>query len=871
MTPPVADFTWTPSIPDEGSVIQFIDLSTDLENNIISWSWQFGDGGTSLLREPSHAYGDEGTYQVTLSLLDADGLQNFLTKIIDISNVVPDTYLNIPPIFTLAQGNMTIAIPPIERPENVVSFYNYSSASSHTGFEKAYESKVLLYRDTVNDSLHLFITHGIDNGPSSRSEVSFDLSGIPTGAYASQSDDPSHCWNPPRCVEFSLAYPALEGQWMYAHNTDGGILSGLPLDSPWCITITPQHWFAVNRWVYHFANGNAIDLNMSLPTTICYTPPAAQPGLIDVDEGGLAGLFGFFDDSGWEDIHEVAWAFGDGTSEVAGFSPGAGFYHHDVETVFHRYGDDGVYRACLVVDDGDSGLDFDCLDVVVKNVAPNVDQLALGSVSMGELIAYDAQAIDPGSDDLTFTWSWGDGTPDNVTRYYNDGVWTDPYPSPDGVYPFSVTDAVGHVYESPGDYVITLKVLDDDGGETVRLTSVTVTARDLIPWDVRVNGDSYTTPLTTQLGSDVKISARVYNLGTSDVTDTFYLNLEGLTTIQSTEIQGLGKGSVSAEILTYMWRATALGVHHFNISVDPSNDIIEMDESNNRLHLMLEVKGPDLTPEEIEIDGVEYASPVETGPEEKLTVSFQVANIGEYSTGTPFNIAFYVSTASAQTYYVEEIPGLDIEERSGRIILDWTAPPIAGQYLITIKVDYEDDVLELDEENNNAMIRINVVATSELPLALKPEQNFKPLIALIFTLILVILGGLVGYRKPLDLSVPRGSEEMAGIERKRLRKKSIHEKFTILEENELVTKFSRDRRFTILLLVLPFAVTEAATGIVSLMTGMLRVPGDGTWLTIGLAVNVAVLLAGIVHTLLLSRRGYRVPKEEELGALRESV
>ncbi|MCK4443408.1 MAG: hypothetical protein KAW09_02615, partial [Thermoplasmata archaeon] len=324
----------------------------------------------------------------------------------------------------------------------------------------------------------------------------------------------------------------------------------------------------------------------------------------------------------------------------------------------------------------------------------------------GETISYDAQSTDPGSDDLTFTWSWGDGAPNNVTKYYNDGVWEDPHPSPDGTYPFSAIDGVTHIYQSVGTYAVALKVVDDDGGETVRVTSVTVTAPDLIPWDVRINGNPYTTPVQVLLGSDVDISARVRNLGTSDVTDTFYLDLEGTTTLQSTEIQGLGKGSISIEILSYKWNATAFGVHHYNITVDPSNDVVEMDESNNRLHVEVVVKGPDLIPEEIRIDGVEYVSPIETGPEEELNISFQVANIGEHSTGQPFMIALYNESESTHPFYTREISELDIDERSGRITVEWSAPSEVCECRIVIKVDYEDAVLELNEGNNIAKIQI---------------------------------------------------------------------------------------------------------------------------------------------------------------------
>jgi hypothetical protein len=81
---------------------------------------------------------------------------------------------------------------------------------------------------------------------------------------------------------------------------------------------------------------------------------------------------------------------------------------------------------------------------------------------IGKNITFSATASDPGSDDLTFEWDWGDGTT-STSIYYNDGVGPDPYPSPD-VNPIIVTDVQMHAFMLPKVYTVTITVTDDDGG-----------------------------------------------------------------------------------------------------------------------------------------------------------------------------------------------------------------------------------------------------------------------------------------------------------------------------------------------------------------------------------------------------------------------
>jgi PKD repeat protein len=69
-TPPVADFTASQTSGTIPFTVQFTDTST---NSPTSWSWTFGDGGTSYLQNPSHQYTTAGTHNVTLTATNSDG------------------------------------------------------------------------------------------------------------------------------------------------------------------------------------------------------------------------------------------------------------------------------------------------------------------------------------------------------------------------------------------------------------------------------------------------------------------------------------------------------------------------------------------------------------------------------------------------------------------------------------------------------------------------------------------------------------------------------------------------------------------------------------------------------------------------------
>lgn len=146
----------------------------------------------------------------------------------------------------------------------------------------------------------------------------------------------------------------------------------------------------------------------------------------------------------------------------------------------HTYGDDGSYTVTVTVCDDDNAAGTcgaNTLTVTVTNVAPTqtLDVSTAATFLSGEQafvgrrgteLAFDASSTDPGSDDLTFDWTFAPSATTMTHLRYNDGSGADPYPSPGGTYPFATTDTATPTFDAPGTYVVEVETTDDDGGES---------------------------------------------------------------------------------------------------------------------------------------------------------------------------------------------------------------------------------------------------------------------------------------------------------------------------------------------------------------------------------------------------------------------
>jgi PKD repeat protein len=134
VAPPVAGFAYTVGNTTLPVTVAFTDFST----NTTSWLWNFGDGASSSIQNPTHLYTIAGDFPVSLRATGPAGSDS-ITAVIHISGTIDSSYINL----TMNGTTYTWAFPDISAYHTDTLGVNRtsidaSSASSpynHIGFE----------------------------------------------------------------------------------------------------------------------------------------------------------------------------------------------------------------------------------------------------------------------------------------------------------------------------------------------------------------------------------------------------------------------------------------------------------------------------------------------------------------------------------------------------------------------------------------------------------------------------------------------------------------------------------------------------------------------------------------------------------------
>jgi PKD repeat protein len=81
-----ASYTYSPASPTAGQAVQFTDTSSGTPT---SWLWNFNDGTTSVVQNPSHIFATAGAYSVNLMASNTTGANNITKTVVIASPSLP--------------------------------------------------------------------------------------------------------------------------------------------------------------------------------------------------------------------------------------------------------------------------------------------------------------------------------------------------------------------------------------------------------------------------------------------------------------------------------------------------------------------------------------------------------------------------------------------------------------------------------------------------------------------------------------------------------------------------------------------------------------------------------------------------------------
>ena len=146
--PPTASFTYSPSVPKAGETVT-LDASSSTPNGgtIMKYTWDFDDGNTTIAFDSTikHVYASPGTYNVTLTVADSEGLTDSTWQLI---TVVPA----ITHVHDVAVTNVTVSSNMVYQGQTVsinVTVANLGNATETFNVTLYYDSNAIATQNVV--------------------------------------------------------------------------------------------------------------------------------------------------------------------------------------------------------------------------------------------------------------------------------------------------------------------------------------------------------------------------------------------------------------------------------------------------------------------------------------------------------------------------------------------------------------------------------------------------------------------------------------------------------------------------------------------------------------------------------------------------
>jgi len=289
-TPPVANFSGTPTTGAAPLAVTFTDTST---NSPTAWSWTFGDSNTSTVQNPSHTYA-AGTYTVALTATNASGSDGETkTNYITAGNAPVANFSGTPTI-----GAAPLAVSFTDTSTNSPTAWSWTFGDSNTS---TVQNPSHTYSSTGSFTVALTATNAYGNNTNTKNNYITvgnapvaNFSGTPTLGAA------------PLAVTFTDSSTNTPTAWSWTFG-----------DSSTSTAQSPSHTYAAGTYTVSLTATNAFGSDGETKTNYITAGSAPVANFSGTPTTGNAPLPVTFTDSSTNSPTAWSWTFGDSSTSTA--------------------------------------------------------------------------------------------------------------------------------------------------------------------------------------------------------------------------------------------------------------------------------------------------------------------------------------------------------------------------------------------------------------------------------------------------------------------------------------------------------------------------------------------------------------------------